>query len=203
MYPRVSRGATRSRGELLPGLSLRRSPQSNRDDQASGNFYPTNWILTLGALSGDVTLKRFPLLLVFLTACLFGDPVGPSEVDALGLHLSLTIQPDSVRPGDSFSARVSIENPTSNGVTLTSSAGCIAFVGVYTGNDRHEEFEGTNLACTAAITDFVVPPQDSIITVWPIRAGNTVGPAESGTYEFRVDFNVAELPLLERRFVVK
>ncbi len=151
----------------------------------------------------NAMMKRCPWLLIILTACLFADPVGPSEADALGLHLSLTIQPDSVRPGDSFSARVSIENPTSNGVTLTSSAGCIAFVGVYTGNDRHEEFEGTNLACTAAITDFVVPPQDSIITVWPVRAGDADGPAQSGTYEFRVDFNVAELPLLERRFVVK
>ena len=148
-------------------------------------------------------VKRFSWLLVFLTACLVGDSVGPSEADALGLHLSLTIQPDSVRPGDSFSARVSIENPTSDNVTLTSSYGCIAFVGVYAGNDRHEGFEGTNYACTAAFVDFVVLPQDSIITVWPLRAGDADGPAQSGTYKFRVGFNVAELPLLERRFVVR
>ncbi len=148
-------------------------------------------------------MKRCPWLLIILTACLAGNPVGPSEADARGLHLSLTIQPDAVRPGDSFSARVSIENPTSDSVTLTSSYGCIAFVGVYAGNDRHEEFEGTNFACTTAFMDFVVPPQDSIIRVWSVRAGNTDGPAESGTYKFRVGFNVAGLPLLERQFVVK
>ncbi len=148
-------------------------------------------------------MKRCPWLLIILTACLFADPVGPSDADALGLHLNLTIQPDSVRPGDSFSARVSIENPTSDGVTLTSSYGCIAFVGVYVGNDRHGEFEGTNYACTTAFVDFVVLPQDSIITVWPVRAGDADGPAQSGTYTFRVGFNVGELPLLERRFVVR
>ncbi len=148
-------------------------------------------------------MKRFPLLLIFLTACLFGDSVGPSEADAFGLHLGLTIQPNSVQAGDSFSARLSIENPTSDGVTLTSSYGCIAFVGVYAGNDRHGEFEGTNYACTTVIVDFVVLPQDSIITVWPVRAGDADGPAQSGTYTFRVGFNVGELPLLERRFVVR
>ena len=148
-------------------------------------------------------MKRCPWLLIILTACLFGDPVGPSEADARGLHLSLTIQPETVLPGDSFSARVSIENPTSDAVTLTSGAGCIAFVGVYAGNDRHWEFDGTNYLCTAVIVDFVVPPQDSIITVWLVRAGDAEGPAQSGTYKFRVDFNVAELPLLERRFVVR
>ncbi len=148
-------------------------------------------------------MKRCPWLLIALTACLVGDPVGPSEADARGLHLSLTMQPDPVQPGDSFSARVSIENPTSDHVTLTSSYGCIAFVGVYAGNDRHEEFEGTNYVCTTVLVDFVVPPQDSIIQVWPVRAGNADGLAQSGTYKFRVDFNVAELPLLERRFVVK
>lgn len=148
-------------------------------------------------------MKRFPLLLIFLTACLFGDSVGPSEADAFGLHLRLTIQPDSIRAGDSFSPRISIENPTSDSVTLTSSAGCIAFVGVYAGNDRHGEFEGTNFACTAAITNFVVPPHDSIITVWPLRAGDADGPAQSGRYKFRVGFNVGVLPLLEREFVVR
>ncbi len=148
-------------------------------------------------------VKRFSWLLVFLTACLAGNSVGPSEANTRGLHLSLTIQPDSVRPGDSFSARLSIENPTSNSVTLTSSYGCIAFVGVYSGNNRHREFEGTNYACTTAFVDFVVLPQDSIITVWPVRAGDADGPAQSGTYRFRVGFNVGELPLLERRFVVR
>ena len=148
-------------------------------------------------------MKRFPGLLIILTGCLAGNSVGPSEADARGLHLSLTIQPDSVRPGDSFSARLSIENPTSNGVTLTSGYGCIAFVGVYAGNDRRREFEGTNYACTTAFVDFVVPPQDSIITVWPLRAGDADGLAQSGTYKFRVDFNVAEMPLLERLFVVR
>ena len=148
-------------------------------------------------------VKRFSWLLIFLTACLVGDSVGPSEADALGLHLSLTIQPDSIRPGDSFSARVSLENLTSNSVTLTGSYGCIAFVGVYAGNGRHEEFEGTNYACTTAFMDFVVPPQDSIIQVWSVQAGDADGPAQSGTYKFRVDFNVGELPLLERRFVVR
>ncbi len=147
--------------------------------------------------------QRFPLFLLAACGCLVGDSVGPSEADALGLHLSLTMKPDAVRPGDSFSARVSIENPTSDNVTLTSSYGCIAFVGVYAGNDRHEEFEGTNYACTTALVDFVVPSQDSIIQVWSVRAGNADGPAQSGTYEFRVDFNVAQFPLLERRFVVK
>ena len=148
-------------------------------------------------------VRRFSWLLVFLTACLVGDPVGPSEADARGLHLSLTIQPDSVQAGADFSARLSIDNPTSASVTLSSSYGCIAFVGAYSGNDRHEEFEGTNYFCTTAFRDFVVPPQDSIIRVWPVRAGDADGPAQSGTYKFRVDFNVAELPLLERRFVVK
>ncbi len=151
----------------------------------------------------NAMMKRCPWLLIILTACLFADPVGPSEADALGLHLSLTIQPDSVLPGGSFSARVSIENPTSDAVTLTSGAGCIAFVGVYAGNDRHGEFEGTNYACTTAFVDFVVLPQDSIITVWPVRAGDADGPAQSGPYRFRVGFNVRELPLLERRFVVR
>ena len=148
-------------------------------------------------------MKRYLWLLIILGACLAGDPVGPTEVDAHGLHLSITIQPDSVRPGDSFSARVSIENPTSDGVPLTSPYGCIAFVGVYTGNDRHGEFEGTNYACTTALVNFVVPPQDSIIPVWPVRAGDADGPAQSGTYKCRVDFNVGELPVLERRFVVR
>ena len=148
-------------------------------------------------------MKRFPWLLIILTACLAGNSVGPSEANTRGLHLSLTVQPGSVRPGDSFSARLRIENLTSNSVTLTSSYGCIAFVGVYAGNDRHREFEGTNYACTTAFVDFVVLPQDSIITVWPVRAGDADGPAQSGTYRFRVSFNVEEMPILERPFVVR
>ena len=89
----------------------------------------------------------------------------PSDVATLILSASSAVSAVITSAGDSFSARVSIEKPTSDGVPLTSSVGCIAFVGVYAGNDRHEEFEGTKTRCLAVWVDFVVLPQDPIITV--------------------------------------
>ena len=181
MYPRALRGATRTRG----------------------NYCPVDGILTLGALSGDVTLKRFPLLVIFLAACLFGDSVGPSEADARGLHLSLTIQPETVASGQKFTARVTVTNPTADTVHLRGS-GCLAFLAVYVGDDRQDDFDGTVDACIEILLAYPVPPFGSIISEHDLRAGIQDELARPGAYKLRADFTVTpDLPRLEQRFVVR
>ena len=61
-------------------------------------------------------MKRFPLFLLAACGCLLGDSIGPSETDALGLHLHLSIHPETVNSGDDFGARLVLENPTADTV---------------------------------------------------------------------------------------
>ena len=148
-------------------------------------------------------VKRFSWLLVFLTACLVGDSVGPSETDARGLHLSLTIQPETVASGEEFEARITVTNPTADTVHMRG-GGCLAFLAVYVGDHRQDDFDGTIDACIEILLAYPVPPFDSIVTQHDLRAGNRDGLARPGTYKLRADFNVTpELPRLERRFVVR
>ena len=79
-------------------------------------------------------VKRFSWLLAFLTACLIGDSVGPSQADAHGLHLSLTVLPETVTAGEEFNARLTVTNPTADTV-LMSGSGCLAFLG-YAGGSK-------------------------------------------------------------------
>ncbi len=151
----------------------------------------------------NVRMKRFPLLLIFLTACLFGDSLGPSEADALGPHLSMTVLPETVISGEEFTARVTVTNPTADTVLMRGS-GCLTFLAVYVGDERQDDFDGTVDACTEILIAYPVPPFGSIISERDLRAGIQNQPGRPGTYKLRADFTVTpELPRLEHLFVVR
>ena len=152
-------------------------------------------------------MKKLNLLLpVAAVGCLFGDaPVGPSQAEAHGLNLLLTVQPESVLVGTNFTARVHIENPTAETVDLTSGSSCLAYLDVFKGSSRKsDEFDGSVYACLTVVTGWQILSGDSLIQEWTVQAGSYDGSIpNTGTYKLRVDFAVSPvLPRLEREFVV-
>ena len=144
------------------------------------------------------------LVLLSLFACADGggplDDVAPSEREVDGLQLRLTVEPDTVALRGAFTARVVIANLTADSVRFSSPSSCLAFVGVYRGDERQRGFEGTDYFCLGVVTSHVIVGGASLTCSW--RVG--VRTWRRGDYKFRVDFDVVPaLPRLEHAFVVR
>ena len=130
-------------------------------------------------------------------------PVGPSQIDVEGMELRLTVNPEIVKPGDSFAAHVVVRNVSTDTVVLSCGDSCLGWAGVYRGN-RQDNFPGTNYGCLAVVWAFPIAPGDSTWVDLQVRAGSPDKPASPGRYMFRFDFSVTpELPRLEQLFVIE
>lgn len=137
-----------------------------------------------------------PILALILSSC--REPVGPSSAKVEGLSLDLTLSPASVKRRDPFEAELVIRNTRRDTVTLSSGCSTIAWIRLYRDGERVSA-RGTDNGCLTVVTAFQIPPGGELRRKWTITAEDTNGSAlPPGVYTFRLDFNVAGLPDLER-----
>jgi hypothetical protein len=123
------------------------------------------------------------------------------------LERSFTVEPGTMRPGDSLQAVLTISNPTLRSASLTGQYACPAFLYTFRG-DTEVELEGTRFACPAAFTRFRIEALDTLRVryrlVARVRApgsSDPYTPAPVGTYRLKADLNMS-LPDLEAAFAV-
>lgn len=144
------------------------------------------------------------LVACWLLAVGCADGVGPNERQIGGLQLALELTRDTVTEGDTLVAHVILKNVVTDTLWLGSGNSCLAFVGVFKGGNRQPGFAGTDYACLAVVTAWVITPGDSLVQDWEIGVGTRNRSVAAGDYTFRVDFDVTpELGSLEQRFVVR
>jgi len=132
-------------------------------------------------------------------------------LDVLGiesdLDTSFVVDPQSVAPGDSLLAELVVRNPSSDTVTLAG-AGCLAGIRVLKDGESLL-MEGADFVCTMPLLRYHVPPHDSLVVQYPLRAmlrRDSRSPtydieAEPGVYTLRTWMTV-DLADLECEFTV-
>jgi hypothetical protein len=130
-------------------------------------------------------------LLAATAAC--DDLLGPEP------NPSFRASPDTVVAGDTVRVTFTFRNGMPYPVTIRSSSTCL-FVLIALLRDEPAPWRGTNYACGAAITDFVIPPRDSIHEVHTLVAAREAfdpgPPLPAGTYRIVARMHTA-MPDLE------
>ncbi|HWP37709.1 MAG TPA: hypothetical protein VNL18_09200 [Gemmatimonadales bacterium] len=124
------------------------------------------------------------------------------------LERSFTVEPGTMRPGDSLQAVLTISNPTLRSASLTGQYSCPAFLYTFRG-DTEVELEGTKFDCPAAFTRFRIEALDTLRVRYRLVArvrtpgsSDPYTPAPVGTYRLKADLNMS-LPDLEVVFTVE
>jgi hypothetical protein len=141
--------------------------------------------------------KPFLGLGICAMALACNDPLGFG-----GLRPTFVASPDTVVAGDTIEVSLTLHNATRYPRTIRSSYGCLFFLETIRGEEP-VPWEGTNYACALAITDFTIPPGDSLLGAHRLVAAEigTVGNGSEevlppGAYRIRTRMN-ADLPDLE------
>jgi hypothetical protein len=121
-------------------------------------------------------------LLVGAAAC--DDLLGP------GPNPSFRASPDTVAVGDTVRVTFTFRNDMPYPVTIRSNTTCLYYLTARLG-DEPVDWRGTGYACGFSLTDFVIPPRDSLHAVHTLV---TAPPA--GTYRIAASMNTA-MPDLE------
>lgn len=131
-----------------------------------------------------------------------------------GLHVGLTVAPDTVAQGGAFDATLTVTNRTAGTIRVTTAHGCLATPHVMR-EGRRVPFEGSGYGCTAAITTHTFAPGESRSQRWEMRAelyaehpGDVDGQqAPSGDYLVRMEFDLrgpdGTKPFIERSLLVR
>jgi hypothetical protein len=125
----------------------------------------------------------------------------PDLFVADGVRVRLQLDVVDVVPAMTLTATLSYDNLNDSPVTVTSSAGCPAFVGVYRGETRIP-FPETEYACTAALTSWTLPATETKSWEWSLAIGPDATPLEPGGYRFVAQLNTHDR-VLERPFSVR
>lgn len=118
-----------------------------------------------------------------------------------GVRVRLHLDAAEVVPPVTLTAHLAYDNMLATAVTVTSSMGCPAFVGVYRETTRIP-FPETDYACTAAFNSWTLEPGESLESQWPLEIGPDATPLAPGTYRFVADLNTHAREL-EATFVVR
>lgn len=117
------------------------------------------------------------------------------------VRVRLQLDVVDVVPAMTLTATLSYDNLSDSPVTVTSSAGCPAFVGVFRGQTRIP-FPETDYACTAALTSWTLPATQTKSWEWRLAIGPEDTPLEPGDYRFAAELNTHDRTL-ERPFTVR
>jgi hypothetical protein len=113
------------------------------------------------------------------------------------LRIGFTVQGITVRPGDPMLARLVITNPTSDTIAVSSGDSCVATLDALRDGER-VDLQGTAFGCLTVISNFRIPPGDSIVREFDLVAmlrenqspWRYVVPPQPGTYRLRADMHV-------------
>lgn len=141
------------------------------------------------------------LVALLIAAC--GEAAGPDD-----LTVDLDISPGTVAPGDSLRAQLTIANPTSGTVRLTT--GPCGALGVHRAfrDGEASELDGmvvdpARILCSSYVPWIDIAPGSSLTREWPLRASAGGAPAPPGDYRFRFEPVAEELEAAEDTFVVE
>lgn len=137
-----------------------------------------------------------------VASCGFDLTTPNPDLDGLpaGLEVSLELEPGEVAPADSFTARLTLTNTTSDTIKIITSSGCLAGLNVLRDGKRMP-FRGSMLVCTAVIGTHAFAPGETKTRTWELSAalyaehpedvdgkpapvGSYVVQAEFGTYPY-------------------
>lgn len=117
------------------------------------------------------------------------EPTRPTDE----LLVKWTLNSAVVGRSDSVAATLSVRNPTQTPVVLVSRCVSIGGPEVAIGGDP-ANLRGAGFGCLTAMTEYTVPPRDSLVRVFQLHAETDLGqPVEPGTYSVGFYFHVHEL----------
>jgi hypothetical protein len=130
----------------------------------------------------------------------------PSGIET-ELERSFIVTPETMAPGDSLEAVLTIANPTLRAASFIGQYSCPAFLTAFRG-ETEVELEGSKFDCPAAFTQFRIDALDTLRVRYRLVANvRTPGssdpytPAPVGAYRLRADLNMS-LPDMEAAFAV-
>jgi len=141
----------------------------------------------------------FVLLFSVVAAACASDITAPEpSLDGLpeGLSVSLTVAPGQVNQHGSFTVQLDVTNTTDEIIRVVTSHGCLAIPNVLRDGKRIP-FKGSSWGCTAAITTHTLPPGETRLRTWEMRAelyaehaGDVDGAAApKGLYRVQAEFD--------------
>jgi hypothetical protein len=139
-------------------------------------------------LLAPVTVGVVLCALVALAAC-------DNPTRFRGLQPSFEASPDTVTPGDTVEVVLVLRNGTPYQHTLHSGSTCLFSLRTLRG-DESVWFGGQDYACAFTLTDFTIPPRDSLFFVRKLIAAPV-----AGTYVIQAIMQV-DLPDLETEVTV-
>lgn len=160
-------------------------------------------------------LYLLPALALALAACDLEIHSPRTDLNGLptGLAVDFAVEPGEVGQHAPFTARLSVTNTTSDTVRVVTGHGCLAIAHLLR-NGKRIPFQGSNWACTAAITTHTFAPGEAREVSWPMRAelyaeyeGDVDGaPAPKGSYIVQASFGTGpsvQKPVVEAVLRVK